>query len=213
MNNFSYLLTELWSGKSVTRSYLDVRLKREILTGLTIDIGGGKKSNYISYMKRADNVVFKNLDIKAGAHIDFEKDNLPHHDSSFDTVLFLNVMEHIFNYQHIANEVVRITKQNGQLIGFVPFLMWYHPDHNDYFRYTHDSLKKIFSQPTIKEINIEAIGAGPFVASAHMFMQYIPRILRPMIFTIFYLTDSLYQLLKRDKSITHQLGYLFIVKK
>jgi SAM-dependent methyltransferase len=201
------------SGHSVLRAFLNYRLSTEVLQGNVIDIGGGKNEDYISFMKRADNVCFINFDIKAGAHVDFEKDKLPNDDSSFDTVLFLNVMEHIFNYQHIADEVVRVTRSGGQLIGFVPFLMWYHPDHSDYFRYTHESLEKIFNHSSISQINIEPIGAGPFVASSHMFIQFMPRILRPLLFTVFFLTDKVYLSLKKEKRVTHQLGYLFVIKK
>lgn len=207
------IIKDIWNGKSITRAYLNQRLKTETLQGKTIDIGGGKNADYISFMKKTDDCELVTFDIKSGATVDFETDRLPAEDGTYDTVLFLNVMEHIFNYQHIANEVVRITKPGGQLIVFVPFLMWYHPDHSDFFRYTDEALEKIFRTAGIDEISIQAIGGGPFIAATHMFVSYTPRLLRPLFFGPFLFLDKLYFLFKRKHGVTHQLGYFFVAKK
>ena len=212
MNRLGYLTREIAEGKSITRAFLNLRLSQEILTGDTIDIGGGKNSDYISFMKR-DDVVFKSFDIKAGETTDFEKDVLPCPDDAYDTVLFLNVMEHIFNYQHIANEVVRITKKEGQLIGFVPFLMWYHPDHSDFFRYTHESLHKIFLKAGAQTIHVEPVALGPFMASCHMILLSFPRFVRVPIFILFYLFDKIFLYFRPDHGDRFALGYYFLVRK
>jgi SAM-dependent methyltransferase len=215
MSNLRFIVKQLWSGQSVTRAYLNKRLSQETLSGQVIDIGGGKNASYISFMNKTDNVSFQTFDVKAGdVEVDFETDPLPAATGRYDTVLFLNVMEHIFNYQHIANEVLRITKPGGKLIGFVPFLMWYHPDHSDYFRYTHEALEKIFTEVGVKEIKIEALGGGPFVAAAQMMIQSIPfRWLRISVFGTLYLLDSLYKKIKGSDSRSYQLGYYFLISK
>jgi SAM-dependent methyltransferase len=207
------LCQDLLSGKSVTRAFLDIRLSRETLAGKVIDIGGGHDASYITFMKRASGVQFETFDVKAGATVDFEKDSLPAADSQYDTVLFLNVMEHIFNHQHIASEVVRILKPGGQLIGFVPFLMWYHPDHKDFFRYTHEALQIILERAGAKNINIEPVAFGPGMAAAHMILQSFPRILRVPVFLPFYLFDVLYRALRPNRSDVFALGYFFVVSK
>lgn len=213
MNKLFYLLKSIGDGGSVTRAYLNYRLKQEVLRGKVIDVGGGNDSDYISFMKKTDDCDFVTFDVKSGAQIDFEKDSLPANDGQYDTVLFLNVMEHIYNYQHICNEVVRITKSGGQMIGFVPFLMWYHPDHSDYFRYTHEALDKILSTEGSQKHVIEVIGDGPFVAAAQMVVQSFPKLLRPFIFLFNYLLDRLYFMLKGSESRTYALGYYFKVSK
>ena len=198
MSNFTFLVKEIWKGESVTRAFLNLRLSRETLVGKVMDIGGGKNANYISFMKRAKDIDFVSFDVKTGIQVDFEKDPLPLLTDSCDTVLFLNVMEHIFNYQHIANEVVRITKPGGQLIGFVPFLMWYHADHRDFFRYTHEALEIIFTKAGAKDIKIESVSFGPFIAAAQMFLAWVPRVLRVPVFIIFYAVDCLFIRIKPD---------------
>jgi hypothetical protein len=122
-------------------------------------------------------------------------------------------MEHIFNHQHLANEVVRITKPGGKVIGFVPFLMWYHPDHHDYYRYTHEALEKIFAAAGASKIQIESIAYGPFTAAAQMITQSFPAVLAPAVFTLFYALDSLYLVLRPKRGKNFALGYFFILQK
>jgi SAM-dependent methyltransferase len=213
MNKFSFLCKEIIKGKSVTRSFLNYRLQQESLQGETIDIGGGRSADYLSFMDRTVGVNFRTFDVKVGEKIDFEKDALPANNDSYDTVLFLNVMEHVFNYQHIADEVVRIIKPNGNLIGFVPFLMWYHPDHRDFFRYTHEALEIILRKAGGKKILIEFVGFGPFVAASQMVVGILPRPFALILFSINYLFDCLYLKLKPSNHSRHTLGYLFLVSK
>ena len=40
---------------------------------------------------------------------------MPWEDNSFDHVLFFNVLEHIFNYNHIVAEIARVLKPGGKL--------------------------------------------------------------------------------------------------
>jgi len=213
MSRFLNITKGLLEGKSITRILLNDRLKSETLIGNTIDIGGGRNADYISFMPKAEDVNFLSFDIKNGAEIDFEKDSLPSKNGAYDTVLFLNVMEHIFNYQHIANEVTRIVKPGGQLLGFVPFLMWYHPDHSDFFRYTHEALEKIFNTAGATSCKIEVVGAGPFLAAAQMVIQSFPKILRPVVFGFIYTFEKLYQLGKGKNAREYALGYYFKVEK
>ena len=213
MSNFLFLLKHISSGQSITRSLLNLRLKQEVLRGKTIDVGGGKNADYISFMKNSDDFELTTFDIKAGQKdVDFETDRLPAEDGVYDTVLFLNVMEHIFNHQHIANEVVRIVKPGGQLIGFVPFLMWYHPDHRDFFRYTHEALEIILRKAGAANIRIEPVAKGPFTAAAQMELLRLPRLVRPLIFITSYLMDKLYLAIGK-KGDRYALGYVFIVNK
>ncbi len=213
MNRFIFTSKEIWKGKSVTRAFLNYRLRQEILHGQTIDIGGGKNADYISFMKKSDDCKLVTFDIKSGAMVDFEKDRLPAADGTYDTVLFLNVMEHIYHHQHIANEVLRIVKPGGQLIGFVPFLMWYHADHRDFFRYTHEALEKILTTAGAKDCTIEIVGAGPFIAASHMVLQSFPRVLRVPLFLVHWSFDVVYRFLKKQDTRAYALGYLFRVNK
>ena len=210
---FKYLCSEIWKGKSVVRAFYNERLRHDTLSGKVIDIGGGKNADYLSFMSRSEDSTFETFDKKAGNEIDFEVDRLPADDEAYDTVLFLNVMEHIYNYQHIMSEVLRITKSGGTLIGIVPFLMWYHPDPSDYFRYTHEALEKIFTECGVKKFTIEGLARGPFAAASQMIIQSIPHITRVPIFAFFYGLDSIFLSLRPNNGSRYVLGYYFKIQK
>ena len=213
MKKFIFLFRQILGGQSILRSYLNYELLALELKGKSIDIGGGGSQKYISFMKRSKDVEFKTLDLKIGNQVDFEKDSLPAEDGLYDTVLFLNVMEHIFNHQHIANEVMRITKVGGQMIGYVPFLMWYHPDHKDFFRYTHEAIDLIFQSAGAKKIEIIPNYCGPFIAAAQMMLFSFPKLIRVFVFATAYLFDQIFFLIKKTKRSRYVLGYLFLCEK
>ncbi len=213
MKKIGFLVRQILQGKSITRSFLNYRLSYETLTGSVIDIGGGKNADYLAFMSKDGDVVFETFDIKSGATVDFEKDRLPAEDGTYDTVLFLNVMEHIFNHQHIANEVMRITKSHGQLIGFVPFLMWYHADHRDFFRYTHEALEIICKRAGATHVTIEPVAHGPFTAGVQMISQLFPAIISAFIFLLAYTLDVVYLRLKPAQKGRYALGYYFKLTK
>lgn len=214
MKELIFICKELLNNKSVLRAYLNWYLKEYEVDGKTIDIGGGGgSSTYLEHVKRGSAVEIINFDPKIGTPLDFEKDRLPVEDGFYDTVLFLNVMEHIFNHQHIANEVVRILKPEATLIGYVPFFMWYHPDHRDFFRYTHEALQIIFEKAGAKQIQIVPVGRGPFTVSSHVTTLLLPRVLRPVWFIPHFCLDALYNKFKRNKNMRYVLGYLFTLTK
>jgi len=213
MSELRFLITEIWEGRSTTRAFLNFALSREVLKGKTIDVGGGKDVDYLSFMKKDETFLLRNFDMKTGDVVDFEKDRLPVADGEYDTVLFLNVMEHIFNHQHIAHEVVRIVKSGGQLIGFVPFLMWYHPDHSDFFRYTDEALLKIFESAGADQITVVPVHRGPFIAGCQMVLAWFPRLVRVPIFLVCYGLDTFFVKKRPAFACRYALGYLFFVRK
>ncbi|MCB0280700.1 MAG: methyltransferase domain-containing protein [Calditrichaeota bacterium] len=209
---FWFVIRELWKSKSVTRSFLNYRLSLEKIEGYTIDLGAGKKDLYSTLIPQATGTELVSFDFKQGNQVDFETDKLPADENTYDTVLLLNVLEHIFNHAHLLKEIGRIKKPTGRLIGFVPFLMWYHPDPHDYFRYTFEALEKLHHQAGYQKITIESIHYGPFVASLQMIHTCLPRWARVIIFVAAYGLDSLFRIL-RPKAVTrYALGYYFVAE-
>ncbi|OPY67928.1 MAG: hypothetical protein A4E57_02038 [Syntrophorhabdaceae bacterium PtaU1.Bin034] len=64
----------------------------------------------------------------------------------FDAVIALEVLEHLYDPQRMINEMHRILKKDGIVIASTRFICRYHPDPNDYYRFTSDSLKHLFSR-------------------------------------------------------------------
>lgn len=209
---FIFCFKSILKGNSPIRALLDYRLTKEEVSGLVLDLGSGSWDRYGSLIPHEEGAKFILLDKKRGENVDFEKDTLPSPDNAYDTILLFNVLEHIFNYSHLLSEVKRIKKDDGRLIGFVPFLMWYHPDHGDYFRYTHEALEKILNKIGYEDVVIEIIHLGPFTAAMHMIYTTIPKWFRPIPFSFAYVLDWLFAKLRPGKSSRYALGYYFTAR-
>ncbi len=88
------------------------------------------------------------------------EEKFPIKSDSYDGILCLNVLEHIFNYENVVNESFRILKIGGVFIGSTPFIFNVHECPDDYFRYTKKALEKIFKNAGFCEIKVEEIGTG-----------------------------------------------------
>lgn len=194
--------------ETIARIYMNYRLRIETLRGNIADIGGGHSPNYFAYLQREEGISMEACDGSFDG-IDFEKDRLPYVDGSIDTVLLFNVLEHIYNYQFLVSEVKRITKVDGQVLGFVPFWVGYHPDPHDYFRYTRESLTRIFEDAGFKDVHIEALGGGPFLANFNTIMLSFPRVLRPFLFIPAWILDSIFVRLRPQSVQRNPLGFFF----
>jgi len=54
--------------------------------------------------------------------INLENGNLPFNDYNFDLVLCNQVLEHIKNYKHVIDEIIRVTKNKGYILLGIPNL-------------------------------------------------------------------------------------------
>lgn len=212
MKEFLFLLKNIAEGKSVIRSTLNFRLKKEFLSGKILDLGSGGSDRYSSLIPRTKNSVYELFDAKKGNVIDFEKDKLPYREDVYDTVMLLNVLEHLFNSSTILKEIVRIKKSDGVLIGYVPFLMWYHKDPHDYFRYTHEALQILLEQAGFRDIVIEKIYKGPYIAAFQMIHPTLPRIIRPLFFIPAYICDMVFRRIRSEGAQRYVIGYYFKAK-
>ncbi len=150
-------------------------IERLDLSGKVLDLGGSRKSGYHELIKGTHTIEVANLDESSGLNIkcDLEKP-FPITDSSYDSLLAFNVIEHIFNYQGFFMECHRVLKSKGQLIIGVPFLMHVHPSPHDYWRYTEETLRKILEIAKFNNITITPVGNGLLTAS----VQHLSGILR-----------------------------------
>lgn len=212
MSEFLFLARQIAKGKSVIRATLNYRLNKEMLAGKVIDLGAGSNDQYTDPIPVAHGVEIEHVDQKRGTFVDFETDRLPYENETYDIVLLLNVLEHLYNYRHILTEIKRIKKNNGVLIGYVPFLIWYHADPHDYFRYTHETLGRILIEAGFGSVVIEKIYKGPYVTAFQMIHPTLPRLVRPIVFAIAYGTDLLFRKMRAKGAERYVLGYYFTAK-
>lgn len=197
------------------RSLMNTRVHDFEIGGTVVDIGGGSKPEYHPFFKCTGPVNFTVVDLKesAGKRLDLETDRLPFADAHADNVLMFNLLEHIYNHAFVVSEIYRILKHNGRLIGFVPFLVNYHPDPHDYFRYTREALDRIFKDAGFDVVIVEEIGRGPFTVNYNNIVLSMPRICRVVLFPFYYLLDSIMLRLRPKIGRRYPLGYMFEATK
>ncbi len=78
-----------------------------------------------------------------------------------DIVFISNVLEHIPTPEALIAEAHRLLKDDGMIIGTVPYIRDVHQAPYDFLRYTHFMLEKMFTDAGFKDIEITPIGT-PF---------------------------------------------------
>jgi len=213
---FRFLLREIKKRKSLARALMNYEVKNIDLDGEVIDIGGGKKDYYYKIFK-SNKANISSVDICLSDDnknkINLECDRLPFSDNYFDSALMFNVLEHIYNYNFLISETKRVLKNGGKIIGFVPFLVNYHPDPNDYFGYTKESLKKIFQENGFKLLEIKEVGLGPLSVNFNNLFLYLPVFLRVILFSLSYPFFIFSIFLRPIFKERYPLGYFFIFEK
>lgn len=198
----------IWNGQTLLRIRMNRAFSSFTLSGKTIDIGGGHTPDYFDYFLQDPATKIEALDGSLTG-IDFEKDALPYADASIDTIICANVLEHIFNYQHLTNEMRRVLKPKAQLIGFVPFMQQYHPDPNDYFRYTRTALEYILKDAGFTSVQVNEVGGGPFSVTYNVLMLSFPRVLRVLLYPFYSMLDTIFLRLRPGAAKRLPLGFTF----
>lgn len=218
--SFKFLLIiikELWNGKSLPRIFLNLKLKEIKLSGDVLDLGSKSSSaSYNRFLQKDNNCKMTFTDwhesgkdvIKLNLEEPFSID-----DNKYDFITCFNVLEHIFNYNNLVVESYRILKPGGVYIGQTPFLVNYHADPHDYFRYTHEAIEKIFNRAGFVCQRMIFLGVGPLSASFSIKAHLIPKILRPVCAIFVIMFDSLIIKIKKSQQFRYPMGYLYIMHK
>jgi SAM-dependent methyltransferase len=182
------------------------------LSGFVLDVGGARSPDYFDYFDTKDVTKIKPVDGSI-MNLDFEKDELPEDDGTVDTVLLCNVLEHVYNHMFLMGEIYRVLKIEGRLVGFVPFLINYHPDPHDYFRYTGEAISKIMMTVGFVDVQIKEVGGGPFYVNYNNLVLSVPKIFRPFLFIPYFCLDKLFLVLRPEARKRYPLGYTFYARK
>jgi SAM-dependent methyltransferase len=132
----------------------------------------------------------------------WDGNNIPLSDSSINSVLATEFLEHYHDTNSILNEIYRVLNQGGLLFGTVPFIWNLHEVTHDEYRFTPFSFAKHLERSGFKNIEIKAL-SGPDLAMEQMMGLW---------FSISYFRGKKYLkwpffwiykwLLKRDKPIS-----------
>jgi len=128
-----------------------------------LDVGGGRPFQKILSTQRdlLKDVEYTTLDIDPSTEPDVVGDahSLPFSDGSFDAVLHSSVFEHLHSPWIAARECWRVLKPGGFMLGIIPFIYPYHArrgHYEDYWRFSQDGLRRLFSD--FSQIEIQKMG-------------------------------------------------------
>jgi len=173
MIKYFTILSSLLHGKSLNRTLQNDYFRNIEIYGEVIDLGSKSGiSSYYSFLKnRANKITFCDYyyESKNVIKIDLER-KFPIDDNKYDVIILNNTLEHLFKYDNCMKESYRILKDNGMLIGVVPFLHKIHLDPDDFFRYSESALNNIFKKAGFKKIKIDALTLGPFTSALSIIM-------------------------------------------
>lgn len=137
------------------------------LSGKVLDLGGDTRSEYRTMFSGDFSITTVNMlpEAKPDILADLEKP-LPIADASYDAVLLINVLEHVFEYRALMLECARVLKTGGTIVIVVPYLFPYHASPSDFHRYSGEALSRSFAVSGFTDARITALGSG--VVSARL---------------------------------------------
>lgn len=160
-----------------------------------LDIGCGTKPLQSLFPKWN----YFGIDINTESHADFildcNKDTFPLPDGTIDGIILSNSLEHIFNTNHLLNEIRRVLKPNGLIYFSVPMTFPVHAHPDDYHRFTPYCIKRLFSDCEILCLNLtNSLFSTPVILCSQILETLFPIVLTciPITFLNFFalLLDS-----------------------
>lgn len=137
---------------------------RAAVSGTCLDIGCGDRFYETFYAGSFKTYV--GIDYRPATSVfrDFQDPDLiadggalPIATGSVDTVLLIEVLEHVSMPERLLAETCRVLKPGGRLVLTTPFAMPEHGEPYDYFRYTQYGLKFLLEQAGLRVSVIEGV--------------------------------------------------------
>lgn len=163
-NRFYSIVKDL-SNITVSRALQYEMLKGLNIKGKLLDFGGGDKASYRDVLGNCD---YKSVNIDpkiCPSWLLAVGDKIPCDDNTFDSVLSLNTLEHIYDSNGVICDIYRVLKPKGELILTVPFLYPIHGHPDDFFRPTPSWILKTFFDAGFSSVKIVPLVWGPMTTA------------------------------------------------
>jgi SAM-dependent methyltransferase len=122
--------------------FLQEQIDRLDPQALILDVGAGR-GDFSEVFKNRPAV---SLDVYPYPEVDVVCDLTqanPFRESSFDAIVLMNVMEHVYDTHSLLASIGRMLKPGGVLVVAIPFMVKIHQAPVDFVRYTHFALERL----------------------------------------------------------------------
>ena len=144
-------------------------MTRCALTGTVLDFGGGARAQYASQIPRwaapGQTFAYRSANIDPATKPTYllrAGEPLPLDVGSFDAVLSLSTLEHVYELDQTLAGFSRVLKVEGRLVLFVPFMFRVHGHPDDYHRGTPSFWHRKLGEASFERVVVEALAWGPF---------------------------------------------------
>lgn len=154
-----------WVSRTFWSTYHDSSVVRLELAALLADIGDDERALNVGAGESDLHSGLINIDVDRSEQTDCLGDalELPFGNGSFQLVLSQEAIEHVADPFQAVREMGRVLKADGVLYLQVPFVLGYHPDPEDYWRFTHSGVRRLIEQAGLRCERVElslASGTG-----------------------------------------------------
>ena len=152
-----------WVSRNFWSTYHDSSIVRRELTALMVDLDDGDHALNVGSGESELHSRVVNVDLDPSQHTDAVSDalKLPFGEGTFQLVLSQETIEHVTDPFRAVREMARVLEPDGVLYLQVPFVLGYHPDPEDYWRFTHSGVRRLIEQAGLSCERVEpALAAG-----------------------------------------------------
>ncbi len=142
-----FFINPFFLGRSAM--FINVKKLSNYVSGKTLDVGSGSKP-YISLFSKVTTYI--GMDIEQSGHkhqreyidVFYDGETFPFEENSFDSLVFFEVLEHVFNPDTFFKQISKVVKPGGHCLVTIPFIWGEHEQPYDFARYSSFGLKHIF---------------------------------------------------------------------
>lgn len=152
-----------WVTRTFWSTYRDSGSVRRAIAELLPALDPGGRGLNVGAGARSPDPRLVNLDRAASELVDCiaDAERLPFAAATFRLVLSQELVEHVADPFGALREMSRVLMQDGVLYLQVPFVIGYHPEPDDYWRFTHAGVRRLIEQAGLDCERVEpAFGAG-----------------------------------------------------
>lgn len=149
----SFLWEFLMDGRTPARAMTDVAMQALLPAiggqGKIIELGAGG-DYYKRFVPPDREYQTSNLDLNAGCDLQLDMTRMDLADNSTDALVSVFALEHLYDFEAVFAEQLRVLKPGGRLLLVVPFMYYYHAAPDDYFRFTTSALDRLVKPLSVK---------------------------------------------------------------